>query len=441
MIDVKGHLIVVSIDAFVFDDIEYARSLPNFARILKDASVIERVKSIYPTLTHPVHASILSGQPAGVTGVVSNMIFNPENPLRVPAPWYNRLDEIKCDTLLHAAKRAGLTTAVCAWPCTCLGTDVIDYLVPGCLNVDFVGHEDDPLSVYRALGASECLMDVIEEGILKYGYGDVHPSIDEFQIFCSAEIIKRYKPDLLLTHPSYVDNRRHASGVFTDEVKLAIRETDRWLGMLLDAVREAGISDDCSIVLLSDHGHINISRVISPNVYLADKGYIRLDAEGNIISYDAFCKSGGASAYVYLASDDVGLYSDVYKLLSEMAEEGIYGFSRVFTADEVKAAYGLCGAFSFVLETDGYSSFGDHVTRPVVRPALNTDYRYGKGTHGYMPEKGAQPTFIASGPMFKSGVVIPEGSVLNHAPTLARALGATMKDTAGVAVCEILKEN
>ena len=36
------HMIVASVDALVFEDIEYAKTLPNFAKILSTGSIIER---------------------------------------------------------------------------------------------------------------------------------------------------------------------------------------------------------------------------------------------------------------------------------------------------------------------------------------------------------------------------------------------------------------
>ena len=434
------HVIVISVDALVFEDLEYAGTLPNFGRVIKSASIIERVKSIYPTLTHPVHATLITGAPAGVTGVTSNYRFNPDAPTH-SKEWYNDLSDIKCDTLLHAAKRAGLTTAAACWPLTCRGEEVIDYLVPGLLNYCFEGHEDDPLSVYRAHGAGEAVIGIIAEAIEKFGYRDAHPEIEELQAYCSAEIIRRYKPNLLLTHPSYVDNQRHATGIFTERVRHAIYETDRWIGMILDAVHDAGIEDETDVIILSDHGQINITRVLSPNVFLKDRGYIRTDADGKIISYDAFVKSVGASAQVYLKDGiDDAKKNEIYSLLLDMASEGIYGFERVFTAEEVKDRYGLFGNFSFVLETDGYTSFGEFVDRPAVRSFDITDYRFGRGTHGYMPERGPKPTFIAAGADFKAGVRIPEGDILNHAPTVARALNITLHHAAGHAVDEIFKD-
>ena len=37
------HLIVISFDALVYEDLEYAATLPNFARIINNGSVIEKV--------------------------------------------------------------------------------------------------------------------------------------------------------------------------------------------------------------------------------------------------------------------------------------------------------------------------------------------------------------------------------------------------------------
>ncbi|MBR7117540.1 MAG: alkaline phosphatase family protein [Clostridia bacterium] len=434
------HLIVVSIDALVYEDLEYARTLPNFAKIMENASIIERVKTVYPSLTHPVHSAIMTGCPTGKTGIISNMIFDPNDPTARPAPWFNDLSDIKCDTILHAAKRAGLTTAASSWPLTVGGGEVIDYLVPGLMNYYFDGREDNVLEVYREMGASDAVMDIIEEGISHFGYRDEHPDIDRFQIFCASEIIRRYKPNLLLTHPSYVDNRRHATGVFGEGVRLALDETDIMLGSLIAACEDAGIYEETDFILLSDHGHINITRVVSPNVYLKDNGLIEVDDDGDLMSYEAYVSSGGASARVYLSRPEDGeLNMRVYNLLMDMAEEGIYGFERVFTKEETERLYGLTGDFSFVLEGDGYTSFGEHLERPSVRGYDLGDYRFGKGTHGHMPEKGPQPVFIASGPSFEKGVIIPEGSILNHAPTMAQVLGVFLPDADGEPVYDIIK--
>ncbi len=434
------HLIVISVDAMVYEDLEYCRSLPNLGKLINNGSIIEHVRTIYPSLTHPVHATLITGCTAGRTGIVNNSIFDKEHPIGGADIWYNYLEQIGCDTLLHVAKRAGLTTAVASWPVTNGMNGVIDYLVPCALNVDFDGYEDSPLDAYRALGASESIMDIIEEAVNRHSYINKHPEVDDFQAYCSAEIIKRYKPNLLLTHPSYVDDIRHKYGVFSPMIKHALDRTDEWIGMIMQAVEEAGIADTTDYVILSDHGQISITRTISPNVYLCDEGFITANEDGSLKDYTAFIKSAGASAHVYLKdSNDRSTYDRVYALLQEMANEGIYGFNEVLKAEEVKEIYGLYGDFSFVLETDGYTSFGEWLTRPVVRPHDINDYRFGKGTHGHLPHKGPQPIFLACGASFKRGVVLEYGEITSHAPTLASVLGLELKDAEGRIIKEFLK--
>ncbi len=431
------HLIVVSIDALVYEDLEYAKTLQTFGKLIENGAVIKRVKTIYPSLTHPVHATLLTGCPAGMTGIYSNDRFVPGV---LDRPWFNHLDEIKCDTVLHAAHRAGLTTAVCRWPVTANAGGIVDYLVPEIMELDAKGMEDKPLEVYRSLGTSECVMDIVEEAINRFAFINTHPIYDELQIFCASEIIRRYKPNLVLTHPGYVDGERHRTGVFTDAVKNAIHTTDRWLESLVSAVNDAGIEDTTDFILLSDHGQINISREVCVNVLLAEKGYLKVNENGELEDWEAYVTSCGASAHVYLSRPtDKKLYSEIYQLLSNMAEDKLYGFGQVFTKDEVKEKYGLDGEFSFVLETDGFTGFNDEWVRPIVRELDVSDYRYGNGTHGHLPEKGAQPTFIGTGPSFKSGISVEQGNILNHAPTIAKALGIELIDSVGVAEDKLLK--
>ena len=149
---------------------------------------------------------------------------------------------------------------------------------------------------------------------------------------------------------------------------------------------------------MSDHGQMDLSRVIKPNVFFADAGLIQVDENGNLRDWTAFCCSNAMSAMVYLKDPaNAQDYAKTYAVLQKMAAEGIYGFTTVYTKDETKAM-GLDGNFSFVLETDGYTSFSTDWNRPAVRPFDRNDFRYGHATHGYLPEKGPQPTFMQSAP-------------------------------------------
>ena len=95
--------------------------------------------------------------------------------------------------------------------------------------------------------------------------------------------------------------------------------------------------------------------------------------------------------------------------------------------------------FSFVLETDGYTSFSGSWYGPVVRGFDTSDYRFGHATHGHHPDRGPSPTLIAFGPSIKEGAVLKNCRLVDEAPTFAAALGFTMEGTDGRVLHEILK--
>lgn len=82
--------------------------------------------------------------------------------------------------------------------------------------------------------------------------------------------------------------------------------------------------------------------------------------------------------------------------------------------------------FSFVLETDGYTSFSGSWYGPVIRGFDTSDYRFGHATHGHHPDRGPLPTLIAFGPSIKEGAVLKNCRLVDEAPTFAAALGFTM---------------
>ena len=173
---------------------------------------------------------------------------------------------------------------------------------------------------------------------------------------------------------------------------------------------------------------------------LARRGLITVDENRKVADYTAIVKSTGASAQVYLKNpDDPESYTKTHRILTSMCNEGIYGISRVYTAKEAREEEQLAGSFSFVLETDGFTSFGNDWTGSLSRPHDITDYRFGRATHGHQPDKGPQPTLIAFGPSIKPGVIVEQRSIVDEPATYAKVLGLNMGDIDGRSIDEILK--
>jgi len=429
----KKKIIVISADALVWEDIEYMKTLPNFRKFLMGGCMVKRVRSVYPTITYPCHTTMITGVYPKKHKIFGNYEFIPGR-LNLPWKWYYKSTMHKYD-IFRAAKEAGYTTAAVYWPVTG-NHPYIDYLID---EYWFEYPDDTFYKAYKRTGSSEEVLEIIE----KHREGVVlrkHPGCDEFVIRCSCDIIRKFKPDLLMIHPANIDAVRHETGLFNEKVNESLEDTDRWIGDIMKAVEEIGELDNTNLVLTSDHGMLEIKRIININVVFAENGLIRVSDDGKFEDWDAYCLSGGLSALVFLKDpENKEIYNKTYKLLKRMAEDGIYGISEVFTEEEISEKEHFGGDFAFVLESDGYTSFGDAWTRPLVKNFDLSDYRYGRATHGHLPDKGPQPVFIAKGPDFCEGVVIESRPLVDEAPTYAKLLGVELKDADGKAIDEFIK--
>lgn len=412
------HLIVISVDAMVTDDLAYADRLPVFHEMMSKGTVVRNVETIYPSLTHCVHASIITGQPAGVTGITENTMFTPGE---VAMPWYNKYSDIRCETIFSLAKRAGLTTAACRWPVTANAGADIDYLVPEVMGRDMEGLEDTPLQAYVNIGTSECLLDIVDAAIKKNGASLEHPIYDESQIDCVCGIIKRYKPNLLLTHPGFVDSERHRTGLFSPFVLKSLEKTEEWIAKIVEATKEAGIYEDTDFVILSDHGHCPYKILSMPNVKLVEEGLITLDGDGKVKDWSVYIQSCDLSAHVYLKNpaDDAARRQTEDMLKRWIAEDSM-GIESYMTAGEAKEKYGLSGDFSFTIEAKEDYAFEDDFTGPLLKDNPPVAPGLGHSAHGHLPFKGPQPIFIGYGPHFEKGKVVEKCSILEHFETLKK---------------------
>ncbi len=430
----KNRIIVLSVDALVYEDLEYLRTKPHFKMLYDGGSAVKRCRTIYPTVTYPCHVSMSSGTYPNKHGVINNSLFMPGTVKDVPWNWF--ADAIKTPDIFTAAKSAGLTTAAVFWPVTGCHKD-IDYLIAEYWPQS---PSDTHEACFKRAGTSP---DVYEKCIKPFVDGvkiRKHPVTDWFNIQSACAIIKNYKPDLLLIHPGNIDAYRHATGIFSERVTMGLDEVETFIQMLTQATRDAGVFEETNFFIVSDHGQLDIVRTIKPNVVFADHGLIDVNEDGTLKDWRAYTLSSGMSAEVFLKNpDDKEIWQKTYDLLKYMRDEGIYGISEVYTKEEINEKEHLSGGFSFMLETDGYTSFAEDWSRPMIKNLDLSDYRFGRATHGYNPDKGPQPTLVAFGPAIKQGVQVERRPTVDEAPTYAKILGVEMPWADGKPIYEILK--
>lgn len=439
----KKRLLVYSVDAMVKEDLDYLKTKEHFGAFLPHCSGPESVQTIYPSITYPAHVSIETGCYPDRSGVYNNLFFNTVNSF---TDWIRDYRFIKADTIFSAARREGYTTASAFWPVTAHSPD-IDFN----MTESWFTREGETLpEALVKMGASEQLADImgrytgllVSEAVSDDLWSwDSEPEFDNFMIHVACDMIRECRPEVMFMHGCVIDSFRHRYGIFGPKINEGLDILDEGLGMLLQALKDAGTYDDTNIVILSDHGQQNVVRVVRPNIYLVDRGFITLDSSCKVADYSAFGMSTGMSMTFRLKNpEDKAVHDRVYALLKELADEGIYGFSEVFTRQEAAERFHLDGDFAFIAEGDDYTSFSDGWTRPVVSNVDLRDYhRTGRGSHGYLPDKGPQPVFLAKGPDIVPGVILPRRPIVDEGPTFAGLLGADLKDAQGTAMTELLK--
>jgi predicted AlkP superfamily pyrophosphatase or phosphodiesterase len=192
-------LIVISQDALVFEDMAQLQNMPNFKMLIERGSRVETLRSIYPTITYPVHTSIISGMYPNNHGVINNekLVIG-----ELASDWHWFRTSNKAETLFDAAKKAGMSTAAVFWPVT--GNDPsIDYLIAEYWSQ---GKNDTPREAFRRSGTSEGLLEKVVDKHLTELVERKHPYADIFIMHCACDIIEQYQPQLLCIHPAVIDD-------------------------------------------------------------------------------------------------------------------------------------------------------------------------------------------------------------------------------------------
>jgi arylsulfatase A-like enzyme len=410
------HVILVSLDglrpAFYLDPDSPARHLRALAARGAHARTVEPV---FPTVTYPNHASIVTGVRPLRHGIASNNIVDANG---VRGRWYEEAAALQASPLWDWVRAHGLKTAALAWPAT-LGAP-IDLLLP---ERDYYARRT-PLSVLQQavtpgffeLTGVEPTADV---------FGDV-TKWDDFLTRTAAALVRRARPNLLLLHLVQADHVQHHGGPDGAETRQAIVRLDAHLGTVLAAVDDAGIRDRTSVIVVGDHGFDTYSGVIHANAILARAGLRDCPALGT--GWRATAHAAGGAAAVLMRP---GAGPDAVAAAEAAVRTAAAGRYRVLTRAELDALGAMPGA-AFALEAAPGWTMDGGCWRGL------TSTRKG-GTHGALPTRPAMATgFVAAGAGIPPGVVIDHMQLIDVAPTAARLLGVPVPDVEGRALLEIV---
>lgn len=197
-----GHALIITIDG-LRPDVLLRCEMPNVRRLMGAGSFTMWARTVPECYTLPAHTSLLTGVSPQKHGVEWNDHIEEAFPL-VP-------------TLFELAKRAGKSTAL-----TTGKTKFIALDKPGTIDFKYLPRDE--------------------------------PIPDSFVAQQAVRIIRAHRPDVLFVHLADADNVGHLSGWGGPEQTRAVEEADRQVGIVLAAVRDAGLDGDTLVLLTADHG-------------------------------------------------------------------------------------------------------------------------------------------------------------------------------------------
>lgn len=416
------HLIIVSFDGLSTLDFNYISELPNFKEYLREASYCKKVYSIYPSVTYPAHATIVTGRYPRSHGIVNNTLLQPD---RKSPDWFWQRKYIKGETFYDAAIKKGMRVAALLWPVT--AKSKIQYNMPEI----FANRPWQNQIMVSLLNGSPLYQLELNKNFGHIRKGLKQPYLDDFVHQSAVYTIKNKQPDITMIHYVDLDSMRHHYGFNSVQAKQALERHDERLGEIIKALKENHMYEDSTIILLGDHSSLDESKIVNLNVLLKEKGYIKLDDNGKVIDYKAIVKSCDGSAYVYVK--DEKLTDKVHFIIDNFNKKHIC-IEEVFTSKEA-VQFGADPSCTFMVEARFGYCFTDEMQGEAVKEELST-----KATHGYSPLKKDYTTvFMAAGMGINKGEVIEEMSLADEAPTIAELLGIKLKNVDGRIIKQFLK--
>jgi len=404
----RNKVILISLDGFPSYSLSDPKlPIPTLRKLIANGTSAPMI-GINPTVTWPNHTAMITGVRADEHGLLANGTIKRTGswpPVKVE-PMIPKEQMVKVPTVYDAAHKAGLTTA----------------------HVDWVAIEKAP-TITWAFREWAGLDGPLEQEMIAKG-AIAREDVESFnrsnivfrdQIWTKAGefLIRNHQPDLLLFHLLTGDSEQHAYGPDTLASKTALAFLDSCVEKLVTAVKDAGLADRTTFLIVSDHGFKAYTKLIKPNAALKTAG---LDTK-------VFVLPEGGTAFVYLEpiTEAANLVPQIRKAL-----EGVEGIERIAGVEDYPSL-GLPHPdkdpqFGHLLlaAKDGYGfsgATGGPVTAAVPQQG---------GSHGYLAsDSDMNPIFIASGYGVKPGVTLGTISNIDIAPTIAKLLGVALPTAKG----------
>ncbi len=390
-------LLLISLDAVSRVDADRLLRLPALLALKGEGVFCDNVQTVYPTITYPIHTSIITGCWPEAHGIGHNQPFQPDTAPEM-RKWFWEEGDIGRKTLHRAAKEAGLDVASVLWPVTGKSSSIRR-------NFPEVLPLPGESAVRKMLAYASPLWILHME--LLYGRqrrSIRQPDLDDYAaLLCEKLYASCRPPDVLTVHLVDCDAMRHRFGADSEEAYAAMERLDGRVGRMIEAVKKAGLYEETLICVVSDHGQQNARETVDLDKLLKD-------------ACGARAQSLGMGAYIF--GNDLAA---ARKCLQENKE--LFRIGHIYGKEELTALHAPKNV-SLAVDAAPGVRFGESAEGHL-------------GDHGFAADAPeAKTLWWLAGPGVRRGATLPEARVVDIAPTLAYAMKLRLPDAQGRVIGE-----
>jgi predicted AlkP superfamily pyrophosphatase or phosphodiesterase len=237
----QPHMVVLSVDGldhrYLRDCDKLGLKIPNLRRLMREGEWADGVLGEVPTITWPLHTTMLTGVPPAIHGIEQNQ------------RWEYSL--IKVKTLWDDLQSNKRTSAAVTWPVTVNAP--ITWNVPEYFEKRQSGGMD--LAAIRKK-ATPGLLDEIAAAFPSFAQQWVD---DRTRTLAAVFILRQKRPDFLAIHLVDLDAEEHETRPFSAASKAILEYTDELIGQII-----AAMPKDTALALVSDHGFVPVDKTVHP---------------------------------------------------------------------------------------------------------------------------------------------------------------------------------
>lgn len=403
---ISSHVVIIVVSGLGADLMNTQRNqLPRLSEACTQGVVATAVEGVYPSLTQLAQATIATGMLPADHGVFTD--GNKAELMYVPA---EPTEKAKKNVFLwESATKAGLSVAAIGYKLT--KEAAIKFNFPDLL-------EQLPA---ETTANKKRKTDVYTQAL----------KVDELQTRKACELLETAQPNLLLINFSSVAVTLSEFGTNSKEITGTLRNLDAWLDQILTATEKAKIRAETTFLIVADSGRADVENEFNPNVVLAKKGWLTLDAQGNLATWKAIAQplEGAAAIFVKNQADEKAIET-LFRGIHQQPDSPIW---RIFNRQELSRVGAIPHAALMLDAAPGYyfggATKGRTNTKAQMRSAI-----------GYSPQRAEmRPFFMAFGKGIKPKGNLGFMRLTDLAPTVARILGILHPVSRGRVLAEVLQ--